>query len=154
MTKQHVYIAIGACDAKDGSQAKRVFDAVKATGQRGATKVDVLKAVPDVMEKNVSYHLNDLKKRGALGLLGDPRAAAKPVDVVTVELAFMVAFENLVVAKAKAKELPLDADEAYQKYLKVKPAYMGRRQSTDQGTKNEAENAFRLLYAAIGKTII
>lgn len=154
MVKQNVYIAVGPVSAKPGSQAERIHAFVKSTGQRGATKSDVCKALPDVIEKNVSYHLGDLLKRGSLGRLGDPSTKSKPVDLESVRLAALVAFEELVKAEAKAKELPLDADKAYELYVKLKPAFLGRQKSEDFGTLNEALSALRGAMCAIIKSTI
>ena|SRR5579859_1770477 len=158
IVKQRVFIVVGAFPnpARNGNkkQAERIYDAVKAVGNRGTTKEDIYQQLGDVPLNNIAYYLNEMAKTGVLHELGATPRAPRAVSLDALREAFLTSFETLVKATAAARQLNTDADAHFATYAKVKEAYVGRLSATDGGTVNEKETAFRLAVINAAKTIL
>lgn len=158
MTKQKVWIITGPFNGRATSDEGRIFDVLRKAGGTGMTKDSIMQALgfgPDRAD-SVSSMLSGLKRKNAISFLGAAPKANKPVaaaDIPALEAQFLGLFESLLAARAKNGDLPLEANETYAAYAKMKEPWLGRRQSTDEGTKNECRVAFRLAAIAAMKTI-
>jgi|SRR5579859_736580 len=148
IVKQRVFIVVGVFPnpARNGNkkQAERIYDAVKAVGNRGTTKEDIYQQLGDVPLNNVAYYLNEMAKTGVLHELGAAPRVPKPINLDEQRAKVFAEFETLVKMTAAARQLGPDADAQFAVYAKVKEAYDGRLAAKDDGTIREKENACRV----------
>lgn len=109
----------------------KVYDHIKATGERGANR----KEIADITNLNVgrvSSYLAELKREGLVKRLGDQidPSTLSPEESVLFALSAM---ENALVAKAQKSGITQEMEKGFARYNKIKSLFLGAK--TDGETR-------------------